>query len=260
VRRTMLMLLVLPALLWAGFCALIYFQQKQLVYYPGPTRVPAHTTDFELARDGLVLRGWLANAGRDDVLIYFGGNAEAVQHMREPLATWLPDHTSVLLAYRGYGASDGSPQESLLFSDALALYDDLRRRQPDARISVMGRSLGSGVAAYLASQRPVERLVLVTPFDSMVAVAGTHYPWLPTRLLVTERFESARWLAGFRQPVLIIRAGRDQVVPPANTDRLIAALPVPPQVLDLPAADHNSVMASPAEAEALRAFLQPGQP
>ena len=85
-RRTMLMLLVLPALLWAGFCALIYFQQKQLVYYPGPTRVPAHTTDFELTRDGLVLRGWLANAGRDDVLIYFGGNAEAVQHMREPLA------------------------------------------------------------------------------------------------------------------------------------------------------------------------------
>lgn len=255
----MLMLLVLPALLWAGFCGLMYFQQKDLVYYPQMTRVPAADTDFTLPRGDVTLRGWRINPGRDKVLIYFGGNAESVQHMREPLALWLPEYTSVLLAYRGYGASDGMPEESLLFADALALYDEIRHRQPEARISVMGRSLGSGVASYLASQRPVERLVLVTPFDSMVSVAGSHYPWLPTGLLVTERFESSHWLAGFRQPVLIIRAGRDRIVPPANTDRLIAALPMPPQVLDLPMADHNTVMNTQTEAEALIAFLSPAK-
>ncbi len=255
-RRALAVLILLPALAWAGVCGLMYLQQRDLVYYPQATRVPAAETDFALRRGDVTLRGWRVNPGQADVLLYFGGNAESVQHLRESLSTWLPGHTSVLLAYRGYGGSDGAPGEALLFADALALYDDIRRRQPEARISVMGRSLGSGVASYLASQRPIERLVLVTPFDSLVGVAGSHYPWLPTDLLVTERFESARWLRDFRRPVLIIRAGRDQVVPPVHTDRLIAALPRPPQVITLPTADHNAVLGTRAEGEALAAFLK----
>lgn len=254
-RRVLMALLLLPALAWAGFCGLLYFQQRDLIYHPELTRVPAAETDFALARGDVTLRGWQLNPGHDDVLIYFGGNAERLSGMRDALSGKLPAQTVVLLAYRGYGASDGMPEESLLFEDALALYDDIRRRQPQASISVMGRSLGSGVASYLASHRPVRKLVLVTPFDSMVAVAGSHYPWLPTGLLVTERFESSRWLADFRGPVLVVRAGRDRIVLPANTDRLIAALPAPPRVLDLPDADHNSALGNPQELDVVAAFL-----
>jgi len=251
-----LIVLLLPVLVWVGICALMFVQQRSLVYFGGFTRVDAAATTFSLQREaGVVLRGWVVNPGAADVVLYFGGNAESIDSMGGPLGTLLPQRTSYLLAYRGYGASDGAPAQDLLFADAVALYDDVLARHPGARIAVIGRSLGSGVAAHLAAQRPVEKLVLVTPFDSLVAVAGEHYPWLPTSLLVTERYESAHWLRDYRLPVLVIRAGRDQIVPPASTDRLIAALPRPPQVLTLPSAGHNDVMGSQAEAEALMRFL-----
>ena len=254
-RRFLVALLAVPVLAYAGICVLMYGSQRGLVYLPQHTRVEAAQTDFELRRGGVVLRGWTVNPGGRDVLLYFGGNADPLHGMRDRLAAWFPRRTSYLLAYRGYGASDGEPRQELLFADALALFDDVRRRHPDARIAVIGRSLGSGVASYVAGHRPVDRLVLVTPFDSLAAVAGAHYPWLPTGLLVTERFDSAHWLRDFRGPVLVIRAGRDQVIPPANTDRLVAALSPAPRVLVLPESDHDAVLSSPAERDALVAFL-----
>jgi len=257
--RPLRIALLLPLLVWVGICVLMYLQQRELVYFGGFTRVDAAATNFALPRDDdITLRGWVVNSGASDVLLYFGGNAEDISHMDGSLRSWLPQRTSYLLAYRGYGASDGAPAQDLLFADALALYDAVAARHPGARIAAIGRSLGSGVAAYLAAHRPVEKLVLVTPFDSMVAVAGVHYPWLPTSLLVTERYESTRWLRDYRGPVLVIRAGRDAVVPPANTDRLIAALPQAPQVLALPTAGHNDVLVTPAEIAVLMRFLAPG--
>jgi pimeloyl-ACP methyl ester carboxylesterase len=254
-RRMLIGLLLLPVLGYAAVCGLMYWKQRGLIYYGEYTRVPAASTDFALARpDGVVLRGWVVNAGAGDVVLYFGGNGENVGGMADSLRLWLPRRASYLVAYRGYGASDGAPAQDLLFADALALYDDAAARHPGARIAVIGRSLGSGVAAYVAAQRPVGKLVLVTPYDSLANVAGVHYPWLPTSLLVTERFDSVRWLRDYRNPVLVIRAGRDEVIPPANTDRLVASLHGP-QVLMLPDAGHNDVLATRPEGDALAAFL-----
>jgi pimeloyl-ACP methyl ester carboxylesterase len=255
-RRMLIGLLLVPVLGYLAICGLMYWKQRDLVYYGEYTRVEAATTDFALARDdGVVLRGWVVNADASDVVLYFGGNGENVGGMRESLRLWLPRRASYLLAYRGYGASDGVPGQDLLFADALALYDDVVARHPGARVAVVGRSLGSGVAAHLAAHRPVERLVLVTPYDTLADVAGRHYPWLPTSLLVTERFDSVRWLRGFRGPVLVIRAGRDEIIPAANTDRLIAGLTPEPQVLALADAGHNDVLATRAEGDTLAAFL-----
>lgn len=248
-------MLALPVLLYAGLCALMYFTQRGMVYFPQFTQVPASETDFALARDDVVLRGWSANPGRRDVVLYFGGNAESVQGMRGDLADWFPGHSSYLLAYRGYGASDGRPQEDLLLADALALFDHVRARHPEGDIGVIGRSLGSGVASYVAAQRDVHRLVLITPFDSLVGVGQIHYPWLPVRWLATERYESDRHLADYQGPVLILRAGRDAVVPAASTDRLIAGLPRPPQVVDSPGATHDSVLSDPDEGLEIVAFV-----
>ncbi len=250
---------LLPLVAWVGLCGWMYAQQREMVYFGGYTRVDADSTNYALRRDdGVVLRGWVVNPGAPDTLLYFGGNAEHVGELGALLADWLPRRTAYLVAYRGYGASGGAPAQDLLLADAVALYDDVATRHPDARIAVMGRSLGSGVAAHLAARRPVEKLVLVTPFDSLVAVAGAHYPWLPTSLLVTERYESAAWLRDYQGDVLVIRAGRDVIVPPTNTDRLIAALPRPPQVLTLADAGHNNVLTTAAEADALIRFLSSG--
>lgn len=250
-------LLLVPVLGYAAICGLMYWKQRGLVYYGEYTRVEAATTDFALTRDdGVVLRGWVVNAGARDVVLYFGGNGENVGRMRDPLRTWLPTRASYLVAYRGYGASDGAPSQDAIFADALALYDDVAARHPGARVAAIGSSLGSGVAAYVAAQRPLDRLVLVTPYDSLANVAGSHYPWLPTSLLVTERYDSVHWLREFRNPVLVIRAGRDEIIPAANTDFLIAALRPAPQVLALAEAGHNDVLATQAEGDAIGAFLE----
>ncbi|HEU0153344.1 MAG TPA: alpha/beta fold hydrolase [Arenimonas sp.] len=248
--------LALALLAYAGACALMYSQQRALMYFPQGTRLDAIHTDFQLDRGDAVLRGWVLNPGREDALLYFGGNAEAVEGMRTRLRAWFPDRTVYLLAYRGYGASDGAPEEALLFDDALALFDHAKAAHGEGRIAVVGRSLGSGVASYVAGQRPVDRLVLVTPFDSLVAVAQGHYPWLPAHWLLKDRYESDRHLAGYAGPLLVVRAGRDRVVPPANTDRLIDGLPKAPQVLVLPEASHDSVFNDDDAADAITRFLR----
>ena len=255
-RKSLLAVVVLVVACYAGICAYLYANQRTMMYLPQATHVTAAETDFSLARDGATLRGWVVNPGKSRAILYFGGNAEAVQGNRANFAQWFPDSTIYLLAYRGYGASDGAPQQALLFADALALYDHLHKAHPAVPIDVLGRSLGTGVASYVASRRSVSRLALVTPFDSMAEVAQARYPWLPVRALVEDRYESSRHLAQFTNPLLIVRAGRDQVIGRARTQALIDALPQPPRVLELPDAGHNSVQDFPAYAQTLQDFFR----
>lgn len=237
-------------------CAWMALRQRDFIYYPQATRVPASQTDFALDRGDATLRGWRVNPGRRAALLYFGGNAESIDAMRSRLAAWFPDRTSYLLAYRGYGASDGRPSETALKHDALALYDAVRAAHPGGRVAVIGRSLGSGVASHVASRRPVDRLVLVTPFDSLASVAQAHVRWLPVRRLMRDRYEAARDLAGYRGAVLVVRAERDEIVPAENTRNLVDALAVRPTVVDVPGTGHNAIDGDPRFERALRSFLR----
>ncbi|MEO8366729.1 MAG: alpha/beta hydrolase [Pseudoxanthomonas sp.] len=254
--KSLLALFALLLLGYAGLCALLYFKQRELIYYPAATTVAATATDFELVREGVTLRGWRLNPGKPGALIYFGGNAERLEASREEFTRLFPERTVYLLPYRGYGASEGQPSEPALLGDGLSLYDEVQARQPHASIAVIGRSLGSGVASYVASQRPVEKLVLVTPFDSLADVAQAHYPVFPVRLLMRDRYPSTDYLPRYTGPLLVLRAGRDEVIPPANTDRLLAALTRKPQTIDFPRAGHNDISQDPAYAAALRGFLR----
>ena len=254
-RRMIVTLLAVALVAYAGICAWMYWKQRDLMYFPQLTRADAKDTDFGIARNGVMLNGWLVNIGQPGAVIYFGGNAERIEDMRDEFARWFPHSSVYLVPYRGYGASEGTPSETALLSDALAVYDQVKARQQGAPITIIGRSLGSAVAGYVASQRPVARLVLITPFDSMASVAQAHYPWLPLRWLMQDRYEAARNLANYDGPVLVVRAGRDEVVPAASTDRLIASLPNKPQVLELPDATHNSIDDDPAFGKTLGAFV-----
>ena len=113
-------------------------------------------------------------------LIYFGGNAEDVSLTRAELAVLLPDTPLYLLHYRGYGGSEGSPSEAALRADARALHAHVAERH--SAVTVVGRSLGTGPAVHLAATRPVQRLVLLVPFDSLLAVARGAMPRLPVDL------------------------------------------------------------------------------
>ena len=118
-------------------------------------------------------------------------------------------------------ASGPTVPDASTCADALAIFDHAKGRHPEGEITVIGRSLGSGVASYVAAERPVSKLVLVTPFDSLAAVAAGHYPWLPVDWLLQDRYDAGRHLADFTGPLLVIRAGNDRVVPPARTDALV---------------------------------------
>lgn len=254
-RTFLIVIAVLALLAYAGACGFLYAKQRELIYYGWATTVDARDTDYVLQRPDATLRGWVVQPEAGAPVLYFGGNAEAVQQNRDDFARLFPGRSLYFLAYRGYGASDGVPSQDALVADAVAFFDDVQARHPGQPIDVVARSLGTGVASQLAARRPLARLVLVTPFDSLRAASQAHYPIFPVRWLLKDTFDSVAALRGFRQPLLIVHGGRDDVVPEANTQALIASLPTRPTVLRIPNADHNDIAAQPAFGPALAAFL-----
>jgi pimeloyl-ACP methyl ester carboxylesterase len=221
--RALLTVLLLPVCTYLGLCALLYFSQRSQIYFPVRESNPPGATAIRLAGAGAELKIWTLRRPGPRALIYFGGNAEDVSANLVPFASAFPDHSLYLVNYRGYGGSGGKPSEAGLFADATAVFDQLLPRHPE--ISVIGRSLGSGVAAHLASERDVRRLVLVTPYDSLVNVASFHYPWIPVRWLLRDRYDSASRAPAIRAPTLVVIAGEDEIIPRSRSEALVAAFP-----------------------------------
>jgi pimeloyl-ACP methyl ester carboxylesterase len=169
--------------------AFLYVYQRRLIYYPVALDPSFVAERIVVDNQGTRLQGWVLNPGQRKAVIYFGGNSEMITHRRGFFEDVFRDYSVYLINYRGYGDSEGSPSEAGLFSDALAIYDQLSPRHQS--ISAYGRSLGSGVAVYLAARRPLEKLILLTPYDSVAAVAQKIYPMFPVRYLIKDRFDSS---------------------------------------------------------------------
>ncbi|HEY1042746.1 MAG TPA: hypothetical protein VGE60_02695 [Telluria sp.] len=250
--RAAIGILALAVLAYAGLCALVFFQQRSLMYFPvPPTPTPAGAVAMELPVDGARVTVTVFGQERRRALLYFGGNAEDVNGSLGGLSAAFPDHAIYLMHYRGYGNSSGEPSEAALVSDALALYDQVTRKH--AAVAVAGRSLGSGVAIQLASARPVERLVLVTPFDSMRHVAAAHYRYLPVRWLMRETYDSLKHAQHISAPTTLIAAAEDRIIRPAHARALWAAFPQGVATMTVIAGvGHNDIESSPRYLPALR--------
>ncbi len=268
-RDVVLPLLVTAALLVAGFCVLVYLAQERLIFYPRPLdegsarvlqRTVPRSEAFELvAGDGTRLRGWLLRGQSPapwPLVLYFGGNAEEVSWLLPELAR-MPDWATLLVNYRGYGLSEGRPSEAALYRDALALYDKIVQRAEidPRRVVVVGRSLGTGVATYVASQRPVAGVVLVSPFDSMVEVARGVYPFLPVDLLLRHRFESDTRARLIHAPLLALVAAQDTLVRPERSRRLLEAWGGATRLELLEGVDHNTIHTHPHYWPLIAGFL-----
>jgi uncharacterized protein len=249
VTRVVVLLLLAPLALYLFACAMLFATQRNYMYFPVPrmaTAVPA--IPLQVGDATLVVSTRPVDAPR--AVVYFGGNAEDVSSTLPELSLAFPDRALYALHYRGYGGSPDAPNERDNIADALALFDHVRTSHAD--ITVVGRSLGSGVAVQVAGARPVSRLVLVTPYDSMADVAAAHYPMFPVRWLVRDRYESFRVAPRIAAPTTIIAADRDQVIPMASTLRLRDAFrPGVARFVVLRDADHNSFGGSPAYLAAL---------
>ena len=190
--------------------AFLFVYQRRLLYFPTSVDPDFEAEEISVDNAGTRLHGWVLHPGKERAVIYFGGNSELITHRQEYFDSQFADYTVYLINYRGYGKSQGSPSETDLFSDALAIYDQVRSRH-DA-VLAYGRSLGSGVAVYLAANRPLDKLILLTPYDSIAEVAQRLYPVFPVKYLIRDRFDSAAMAAQIQVPVLIASAGNDRVI------------------------------------------------
>jgi hypothetical protein len=243
--------IVLGAVLVLGVPGALYLAQDGMLFLPqsGPVR-PPHARPGRTVEplsisvgEGVIVRGWLVHATRAPapLLIYYGGNAEEVSwQAAEP---WPEDWALAFVNYRGYGESDGKPSERALFGDAERVLDALTAR-PDvdrARIVLVGRSLGSGVAVHVASRRDVAGVVLISPFDSMTALGERHYPFLPVRLMLKHPFDSIARAPAITVPLLAIVGERDAIIPPEHSRRLFEAWAGPKRWAAVPNAGHNDL-------------------
>lgn len=247
--------LKLTLLFYLAFTVLLYFGQRKMLYFSTPISNYAKELNITFSVNNQNLQAWQLNPGKSRALMYFGGNAESVEANVDDFIQLFPDHTIFLLTYRGYGGSTGTPTEKKLKSDALAIYDQL---SPNFKnISIMGRSLGSGVAVHLAANRIVAKMILVTPYDSILNVAKGIYWMFPLSLLLKDKFESWRQVADLETETLLLIAEQDEVIPAKYGKKLAQYfINTTPKVKVIRHANHNNIEQFREYREELIEFVQ----
>jgi fermentation-respiration switch protein FrsA (DUF1100 family) len=231
-------------------CAVLYIVQRQFLYHPQPARISPAAAGFAAAEevvlatsDGERLVAWhVAPLPGKAVVIFFHGNADSLVQRVARFAQLTADGTGlVALSYRGYGGSTGSPSEEGLYRDAAAAYAFAVAHYPAERIVVWGFSLGTGPAVALAVGRPIGKLVLESPFTSIVDIAAAALPFVPVRVLLKDQFRSDRRIGRLAVPLLVMHGGRDQIVPLALSERLYALAPEPKRFVLFPPGRHENL-------------------
>ena len=223
------------AVLYSLVIASLFLLQRQILFRPAQDRPDFARVEVagleEVAlptADGLRLLAWfLPPRGEGPVLLFLHGNGGHIGHRTERIRRFAAQGWGVLLVeYRGYGGTPGTPSEAGLRLDAAAGLAALRARGiADGRIVLWGESLGSGLATWLAAREPVGAVVLETPYTSITAVAKRRYPFAPVDALLRDRFDSLVHMPAIRSPVLVLVAGRDVIVPPDMGHAIHAAAP-----------------------------------
>jgi fermentation-respiration switch protein FrsA (DUF1100 family) len=223
---------------------LVWVFQRSLIYLPTqlvPSPPPGVAEVSYATEDGLTLTAWLveSEASRGSVIV-FNGNAGNRSH-RLPLARALADIglTVLLTDYRGYGGNPGSPSEDGLALDARAAIGYMTDRAENDSLIYFGESLGAGVAIGLAIQHPPGAMILRSPFTSLPDIAGVHYRWLPSSLLLKDRYQNLNRVGDVEAPLLVITGTEDSIVPSEQSEAVYQAANQPKEILLVDGANHN---------------------
>ncbi|MFC5513937.1 alpha/beta hydrolase [Massilia jejuensis] len=250
-QKTLGTLFLLGIAAYSAACLALFLLQRSLIYFPPAQALVRAPQVSTMTVPGAVVTISERPRPGTKALIYLGGNAEDVSMSLPQLDDAFPDHALYLLHYRGYTGSTGKPSEQALVADALRLFD--RVAAAHAEVVLVGRSLGSSIALQVASRRPVHKLVLVTPFDSLAGLAARQFPFFPVRWLLRDRYEAAPHAPRVRAPTLVLAAGQDEIVPARSTARLVARFaPGVARHEVIEGSGHNTISDSAAYAAALR--------
>ena len=228
--------------------------QRRLIYFPFPAQVPRAEAVVANARevtlrtvDGLALGAWLVEPGEPDrgvAVLVANGNA-GNRSLRAPLARALASAglAVLLFDYRGYGGNPGRPSEQGLARDVRAAHRFLveEAEVDPARLLYYGESLGAAVVTELATEHPPAGLVLRSPFVDLASVGRVHYPFLPVRTLLRDRYPLADQLARVQVPTTVVYGPRDSIVPPEQSRAVAAAAAGETRVVEIAGADHNDL-------------------
>ncbi len=271
--RWLLQLALVVALVYVAFAAMMTLIQDRQIYLPIATLVTtpdAHGLPYEevwlTADDGVRIHGWYlpapdgANAdGRAPTLLFLHGNAGNISHRIRSLRLFHELGLAVLIIdYRGYGQSEGRPDEQGLYLDALAGWRHLRDERGIAAddIVVFGRSLGGAVAAWLAARERPGGVILESAFTSATDLGRELYPWLPVRLLLRVDYDTLAAVPAIDAPLLIVHSHDDEIAPFAHGRRLYEAAAGPRTLLELRGGHNDAFIVSAADyREGLSRFL-----
>ena len=239
--------LILAIAAYVAVVGYMYFNQRALQYDPAGDVVALSATLLSQAEaiavpsgDGVV-NGWY-QAPRDDkpVILYYKGNSGSFSAEHERFERWVADgYGFVAFDYRGFPMSPGTISQDHILQDALAVFDWTEAK--GAPIVIWGRSLGTGPATYVASERDARALLLETPFFSAVNVAAERYPYLPVYWVMEDQFPVNQWIARVTEPVLVAHGTADRTIDVSNGERVYALAPNKDELWIVPGADHGDL-------------------
>lgn len=268
--------------IYAGFLAFLYAFQDNLVFFPQRIteerwkqvagELHADYVTIRVNEEGVHLQGWFLGGKegkestegqvRRPTVLFFGGNAMRLDFFAPMLQPLREAGINIFLVdYRGYGLSEGKPSAQALKADAVKLFDAAASHpQVDpTRIMAWGISLGTAVAAHLASVRSLEKLILFAPFTNSYEVAQSMFPFVwPVRPLIRHRFDTIALAPTLKQPVLIVQGLRDRELAPESAQRIADAWGGPKELLLLPELGHNDLLDDTRVWEAITKFVVSG--
>ena len=225
----------------------IYFIQSKLLFFPN-TNSNFDLSSYKNVRDisfiekGIHYEGYIYNENKvkNGLIFYYGGNAVDVTHSIVDYS-FINERAVIYFNYRGYGKSSGTSSQESIFIDADFIFNKFKSKYNPPHITLLGRSLGAGVACYMGSKYDVSSIILLTPYDSILNIARDKYWFLPIKLILKHPFRSDIYAKKINAPILVMIANRDRVISNKRSLALLSFMKNQPVLVQFKHAHHNNV-------------------
>lgn len=220
--------LIIFAVIYFAFCALVFFFQRKLIYIPSKDLSNYHILESLGMKEIWINSGAKINAwffltkSQSEIILYLHGNGGNVSHRAHKFAEIINRGYGLLaIDYRGYGKSSGSPTEWGLYEDAVAALNWLHdKNYNNQQIIIYGESIGTAVAIEVSQERNFNKIILESPLSSLVDVGKEIYPFLPVSFLLKDRYDSLAKLDKVNSPIFIFHGAEDSIIPEQQSYKL----------------------------------------